>query len=295
MNYLIRRRFGLKNNVTFFHGDCLKLLSNIPSGTTQLIITSPPYNLGKAYERKCSLQEYLSFQQNVINECIRILKKGGSICWQVGHFIQRNGQVIPLDIIFHQLFQKYEDKSELILRNRIIWHFEHGLHCNKRFSGRHETILWYTKGDDYFFDLDPVRVKQKYPGKKAYKGPQKGKYSGNPKGKNPGDVWIFPNVKHNHIEKTEHPCQFPIELPERLILALSQKNDLVVDPFIGVGTTAVAAVIHQRRIAGADIVKDYLEIAEKRIRKAISGSLPIRPREKPVYIPPPGCPLTIRI
>jgi len=260
-----------------------------------LIITSPPYNVGKTYEQKHTFSEYLKFHQTVIDECVRILKKGGSICWQAGHIIKRKGHLIPLDIVFHRLFEKHEEKTELRLRNRIIWHFEHGLHCQNRFSGRHETILWYTKGDNYFFNLDPIRVPQKYPGKRAYKGPQKGEYSGNPKGKNPGDVWIFPNVKNNHIEKTEHPCQFPVELPERLILALTQKKDLIVDPFVGVGSTAVAAIIHGRRVAGADIVKEYLEIAKDRIHKAIAGNCLIRPMEKPVYVPKLGTSITARI
>jgi adenine-specific DNA-methyltransferase len=173
----------------------------------------------------------------------------------------------------------------LRLRNRIVWHFDHGLNCTKRFSGRHESILWYTVGDDYTFNLDHVRVPQKYPGKRAYKGKRRGQFSCNPLGKNPGDVWGFPNVKANHIEKTKHPCQFPIELPERLILALTNEGDLVVDPFLGVGTTAVAAVLHGRRVAGAEVREDYLQIAGQRVEDAIAGHLKRRPFGKPVYQP----------
>ena len=110
------------------------------------------------------------------------------------------------------------------MRNRIVWHFEHGLHCSRRLSGRYETIMWFTKGDDYVFELDPIRVPQKYPGKKYFKGPKAGQYSCNPLGKNPGDVWTIPNVKSNHVEKTGHPCQFPVELIERLVLALTRKE-----------------------------------------------------------------------
>ena len=94
------------------------------------------------------------------------------------------------------------------MKNRIVWHFEHGLHLKHKFSGRYETILWFVKTDKYIFDLDKVRVPQKYPGKVGYKGKNKGKYSGNIKGKNPSDVWIIPNVKSFHKEKTIHPCQF---------------------------------------------------------------------------------------
>src|SRR5207247_3887571 len=172
-----------------------------------------------------------------------------------------HGQVIPLDILLHPLFAEHEEGSGVRLRNRIVWHFEHGLHCKRRFSGRHETILWYTKGDDYLFNLDAIRIPQKYPGKRAYKGPKRGQYSGNPLGKNPGDVWIFPNVKSNHVEKTVNPCQFPVELVERFVLTVTRVGDLVVDPFMGVGTTACAAVMHGRRAAGAECVPEYLDVA----------------------------------
>jgi adenine-specific DNA-methyltransferase len=192
----------------------------------------------------------------------------------------------------HPFFAYNEKMHKLRLRNRIIWHFEHGLHCKQRFSGRHETILWYTKGDDYVFNLDDVRVAQKYPGKRAYQGKNRGEYSGNPLGKNPGDVWIIPNVKGNHIEKTGHPCQFPIELPARLILALSNQGDLVLDPFLGVGSTAVAAILFKRKAVGSDIVKEYVAIARKRIQDAYSGRLVYRDLGKPVYIPPKNSPLT---
>jgi adenine-specific DNA-methyltransferase len=171
------------------------------------------------------------------------------------------------------------------LRNRIVWHFEHGLHCSQRLSGRYEVIMWYTKSDDYFFNLDPIRVPQKYPGKKYFKGPNAGKHSCNPLGKNPGDVWIFPNVKSNHVEKTGHPCQFPIELVERLILSLTEPGDLVIDPFMGVGSTQAAAILNERRTAGAETVDKYFRIAEERIRQAEDGELRSRSRHTPVFDP----------
>ena len=186
-----------------------------------------------------------------------------------------------MDIALYPIFKSLGLK----LRNRIVWHFEHGLHCSRRMSGRHESILWFTKSDKYVFNLDPIRVPQKFPGKKAFKGPRAGQYTSHPLGKNPGDVWIIPNVKHNHVEKTIHPCQFPVELIERLILALTNEGDFLLDPFIGVGTTAVAATLHNRRAAGADIVDKYLRIAEDRVIKASERSLRIRPMNRPVYAP----------
>ncbi len=285
----IRSRFATDNDITLFCGDCLALLRAIPDKSVRLVVTSPPYNVGKKYERRLRFDQYLDQQEPVISECVRIVKPGGSLCWQVGHYVCGRAQVIPLDIALHPLFAAHKC---LRLRNRIIWHFEHGLNARRRFSGRYETILWYTKGDEYAFDLDAVRVPQKYPGKKAYRGPRQGDYSSHPRGKNPGDVWVFPNVKNNHVEKTVHPCQFPIELPERLILALTRKKDIVVDPFLGVGTTAVAAVMHRRRVAGADLVRDYLDIARQRIRQAVKGTVPYRPMGKPVYAPPANTSLT---
>ncbi len=288
---LVRSRFAPENDVTLVCGDSLKLLSKIPDKSAQLVVTSPPYNLGKTYEKKRTKEEYLHFQRTVIAEAIRITAEGGSICWQVGNFVGASQNIYPLDMLLHPIFEEYYDSDNLRLRNRVIWHFEHGLHCQLRFSGRYETILWYTKGSDYPFNLDPIRVPQKYPGKRGHKGPRQGKLTGNPLGKNPGDVWIFPNVKNNHVEKTIHQCQFPVELPERLILALTKPGDLVVDPFIGVGTTAVAAVLNGRRVAGADSEAEYIKIARNRVRQAEQGTIRYRKRNTPVYVMSANTPL----
>jgi len=271
--------------VTLHHGDTLDLLRLIPDASTQLVITSPPYNLSKEYERgpRRTTEEYIAAQVPVIEECVRILRPGGSLCWEVGNHVA-GGQILPLDIALYPTFARHGD---LALRNRVVWHFEHGLHCSRRFSGRYEVILWFTKGDDYLFDVDPLRVPQKYPGKRAWKGPKAGEYTGNPLGKNPGDVWVFPNVKANHVEKTSHPCQFPIELVERFILATTAEGDLVVDPYLGVGSTACAAVLNGRRAAGAETVAEYVRIARHRIQLAMRRELRTRPMGRPVHEPSP--------
>jgi adenine-specific DNA-methyltransferase len=272
--------FDRSADFILYPGDCRELLKEIPDGFVKLAVTSPPYNLGKPYETRMHLSEYLEQQRQVIAECVRVLDDHGSLCWQVGNYV-RNGEIVPLDMALYPIFASLG----LHMRNRIIWHFEHGLHTSKRFSGRYEVILWFTKGDDYTFNLDAVRVPQKYPQKKYFKGPRKGEYSGNPLGKNPGDMWILPNVKANHVEKTIHPCQFPVELIERLVLALTNERDWVLDPFIGVGTTAIAALMHRRRAIGAEIVSEYISIAKERIRLAEEGKLRIRPMDRPVYDP----------
>ncbi|PIU57719.1 MAG: site-specific DNA-methyltransferase [Chloroflexi bacterium CG07_land_8_20_14_0_80_51_10] len=272
--------YGREARAVLFEGDCREILAQIPDGEMQLVVTSPPYNLGKPYERRVDLDKYLVQQAEVIRECVRTLKPSGSICWQVGNYVDK-GEIVPLDTALYPIFKGLN----LHLRNRIIWYFEHGLHCSRRFSGRYETILWFTKSDEYVFNLDEVRVPQKYAQKKYSKGPKLGQYSSNPLGKNPGDIWIIPNVKHNHIEKTIHPCQFPVELIERLVLALTNEGDWALDPFIGVATTAVAAILHDRRAAGTEIVHDYLGIGRNRVRLASEGRLRIRPMGRPIYDP----------
>ena len=273
-------------------GDTLEFLQTLPDDTAKLIITSPPYNLGKQYENKTQIESYLDFQGKVINQLVRVLRHDGSICWQVGNFVE-NSEVFPLDILYYEYFKKHGLK----LRNRIIWRFNHGLHASKRLSGRYETILWFTKSDVYTFNLDSVRVPAKYPGKLHFKGPKRGLPSGNPLGKNPSDVWEFvakewdeelwdiPNVKANHPEKTSHPCQYPIELIERCLLALTNEDDWILDPYCGVGSALLAALKNNRKAAGIDKETEYISIAKQRIEDFYNGRLKIRPMGKPVYEP----------
>lgn len=260
--------------------DNLGFMRPLRNESMQLIVTSPPYNIGKSYEKRSRLDDYVQQQSQVISECVRLLHPSGSLCWQVGNHVD-HGEVFPLDLVLYPIFKSHG----LTLRNRIVWRFGHGLHCSKRFSGRHETILWFTKSDHYVFNLDAVRVPSKYPGKKHFKGPKRGQLSGNPLGKNPEDVWDIPNVKSNHVEKTIHPCQFPVELVERLVLAMTNPGDSVFDPYLGVGSTAVAAVKNNRQGYGCDIVQEYVDVAWERIHSLTSGTLRTRAMGKPVYNP----------
>ncbi|MEC9244619.1 MAG: site-specific DNA-methyltransferase [Pseudomonadota bacterium] len=247
------------------NGDCRKILPMMPADTAQMVITSPPYNIGKEYEKRTTLEKWAADQKEVIAEAARILREGGHACWQVGNHVSA-GEVIPLDSIIIPAMRE----AGLKIRNRIVWTFGHGLHCRKRLSGRHETIIWGTKGDAYTFNLDPIRVPQKYPQKRYFKGPRKGELSGNPLGKNPGDVWDIPNVKHNHPEKTEHPCQFPEDLVSRLVLALTEPRDLIIDPYAGSGTTGVVAARHGRDAVLIEREASYIAIARDRLSLPIS-------------------------
>jgi adenine-specific DNA-methyltransferase len=288
----IQDSFTKNARIVLYEGDCLDQLSKVPSSTMKLIITSPPYNLGKVYERATTLETYLESQKAILKELVRVLSSKGSLCWEVGNYVEE-GEVFPLDIFYYDIFKSLGLK----LRNRIIWHFEHGLHASKRFSGRYETLLWFTKTDAYTFNLDSVRVPSKYPGKTHFKGPNKGRPSGNPLGKNPSDIWkvvaqdwerelwCIPNVKANHPEKTIHPCQFPIELVQRCVLALTDEDDWVLDPFVGVGSSIIAALMHNRRGMGCEKETTYVKIARERIQAYYAGKLRVRPLGKPVYRP----------
>ena len=276
----IQSVFCKNYKTVIYPGNCLYLLKQIPDQSIQLIVTSPPYNIGKEYETKLTLSTYIKQQTQVIKECVRVLSKTGSLCWQVGNYVNKSS-IIPLDTALNPVFTSFNLK----MRNRIIWHFEHGLHCTKRFSGRYETIVWFTKSDDYIFNLNPVRVPQKYPSKKYFKGPKAGQYSCNPLGKNPGDLWVIPNVKNNHVEKTDHPCQFPVELIDRFVLSMTNKQDWVLDPFLGSGTSIISALKHGRKGIGAETNKQYVQITCDRIEQLKNGSLKIRPMNTPVYDP----------
>lgn len=289
---MINETYSEEAQIVLYPGRVEDFLESIPDQLVSLIITSPPYNLGKNYEDPVSIEKYLESQRSIIIQLYEKLRDDGSLCWQVGNYV-KNGEVYPLDIYFYSIFKELG----MHLRNRIIWRFGHGLHASNRFSGRYETILWFTKSDNYIFNLDPVRIPAKYPGKLYSKGPKKGEPSGNPKGKNPSDVWNvivqdwqegfweIPNVKANHREKTNHPCQFPVELVERCVLALTNENDIVFDPYAGVGSSLIGALKNNRRAIGSEKEPEYVQLALERIQDYYNGSLKLRPLGKPLHVP----------
>jgi adenine-specific DNA-methyltransferase len=291
LNKAIARSYDPKAPVVMLQGDNLKHLKSLPDSSIDLVVTSPPYNIGKDYEKVIPLDKYVDQQRAVIAECVRVLKSTGSICWQVG-FTKSGKEIVPLDILLYPVFKEFN----LRLKNRIIWTFGHGMHAQKRFSGRHETILWFVKNlDEAQFNLESVRVPQKYPGKRHYRGPKKGEYSGHPDGKNPGDVWEIPNVKAHHVEKTEHQCQFPIGLVQRLIRSLSPEGGTVLDPYSGVASTASAAILEGRKSVSIELFPKYFKIGMARASEALGGNLKFRPLERPIQEPSPNNPATKRV
>jgi adenine-specific DNA-methyltransferase len=280
----IYKYYGSDRQLVLFEDDCRSLLKTLPDASVDLVVSSPPYCMNKEYDTADTPEAFRTTHAEIFPEINRVLKPGGSLCWQVGSHVRSN-TVVPLDYLVYELLR---DIPDLKLRNRIIWAFGHGLHLTRRFSGRHEVVLWYSKGDNYLFNLDPVRVAQKYPGKRRYKGPRKGEYSGNPLGKNPSDVWEIPNVNAGHVEKTDHPCQFPVALVKRLIDALTPAGGVVFDPFAGSATSGVAAILSGRRFIGAEIYKPYIQVAKQRLVEALDGSLRYRPEDLPVRLPQAG-------
>lgn len=272
---------------TFTVGDCELLLEKLQKESVDCVISSPPYGIGKSYEKASKIGDYAKWAERIVKKISAVVKPGGCVLWQVGNHVD-DGIVMPLDVVYIPIFAS----NGFVLRNRIVWHFGSGLHATKRLSGRYETCLWFTKGTAktaYTFNLDPIREPSKYPTKKAYKGPNKGSLSGNHLGKNPSDVWDiilteldrgewnFPNVKQNHVEKiASHPCQFPIELAERCVLAFSNVGDVILDPFCGVGSTACASAFHDRTFIGFETNSGYVEIARSRVSNAIDGTLKFR-------------------
>ena len=241
-------------------GDCLQQLKVIPNNSIQLVFSSPPYNVGKVYEKKVALTKYLEGQRRVILELCKKVSCGGSICWQVGNFVS-DSAISPLDMLVHPFFEE----GGMTLQRRFAWTFGHGLHCSKRFSGRYETISWYSKGDTQAPRFISPFHKAEW---------------------NRG-IMEIPNVKSNHVEKTEHPCQFPVEMVERFVLALTNTGDLVLDPYSGVGSTVVAALKHDRRGIGVEIDENYVDISEHRVASFFDGSLTVRELGSSVYVPTP--------
>lgn len=238
-------------------GDVLDVLPNIQSQSIDLICTDPPYNLGKNYGKTVDLKawhEYEEFTSLWLKECKRVLKPHGSIYVFMGvRFISK-------------LFLMLEDIG-FLFNGWITWHYTQGMGRTKGFSPRHEDILYFTKSKSFTFNIDDVRVPQKYYRERN-----------NMAGANPGDVWSFSHVHYCAAERKPHPTQKPEGAIERIIRASSNERDVVLDPFMGSGTTARVARVLNRHFIGIEINPEYIELANARINKQFLGFDSVDPR-----------------
>lgn len=242
-----------------YHDDCNKILEDIDEGSIDMIFSSPPYNIGKSYEKKSTIDDYILFMTEIIKKLYKVLKETGNICWQTGNHVN-NGVIQPLDLLFHDIFIK----AGFYFQKRIIWTFGHGLHCQNRFSGRYESICWYSKTKTHIINnLNNNVIINMW---------EKG-------------IVEIPNVKSNHVEKTNHPCQFPVELVDRFILSLTEENHIVLDPFCGSGSTLISALMNRRKCIGIELYKEYIEIINDRINNFYNKTLRVRDMGKDIYDP----------
>lgn len=248
------------HNCLLYCGDCLALMKRLDQAYFDLVITSPPYNIGKAYETPLPLTDYLDWCATWIKEVHRISQAEGAFWLNLGYLaLENRAKAIPIPYLLW-------DKIPFFLIQEIVWPYSAGVAGKKFFSPRNEKFLWYVKDEHHYtFNLDDVRDPDvKYPNQK-----KNGKIKVNPLGKNPSDVWVFPKVtsgaNRSSKERTAHPAQFPEEVIERIVRAASNPHDLILDPFMGSGTTAIAALKAGRAVVGFEILPEYCEIAAERI------------------------------
>lgn len=246
--------------VAIFHGDCLDLMRKLPAEVVDLTVTSPPYNIGKEYESVLPLPQYLGWCEAWIAEIYRLTKSDGVFWLNLGYLeVTDKGRAVPIPYLLW-------DRIPFYLIQEVVWNYGAGVACRSMFSPRNEKFLWYVKNAmSYCFNLDDVRDPDvKYPNQK-----KNGKLKCNPLGKNPTDVWQFPKVTsgkdRSSNERTPHPAQFPVSVIDRIIKCSSNEGDVILDPFMGSGTTAETALRNDRKVIGFEIDPIYVEMSRRRI------------------------------
>jgi adenine-specific DNA-methyltransferase len=242
-------------------GDTLSLQTGIPSEMFNAIITSPPYNIGKEYESVQPLNDYIDWSAEWITAASKLLTDNGTLLLNLGYVsVENEGRAIPIPYLLW-------DKVPLYLNQEIVWNYSAGVACKNYLSPRNEKVLWYVKDSkNYTFNLDAIRDKNvKYPNSK-----KNGKLRVNTLGKNPSDVWEIAKVttgyNRSSNERTPHPCQFPTDLIDRMVLGFTNEQDIVFDPFVGSGTTFESCMKNNRFCVGFEIKPEYCEIAKKRMQ-----------------------------
>ena len=242
----------MDQRMTVICGDAVDELKKIPDESINLIVTDPPYNLNKNYgnnQDNLNSEDYLNFSRQWLFESKRVLKNDGSIYVFMG--------VRYISFIYMIL----EQELKMSFNSWITWHYTQGIGKTRGFSPRHDDILFFTKQPKNFtFNLDAVRVPQKY-----YRSVN------NMLGTNPGDVWQFSHVHYCNKNRKSHPTQKPEAIFVRMILASSNENDVVLDPFVGSGTSLRVCQQTNRRGIGIDINPDYVAMTEERLAENFHG------------------------
>ncbi|OGY50992.1 MAG: modification methylase [Candidatus Buchananbacteria bacterium RIFCSPLOWO2_01_FULL_56_15] len=268
-NTLGRPYFEIEDCLLYI-GDCLNLMKKINSSFVDLTVTSPPYNIGKEYEEPMPLKNYLDWCKDWILEIHRVTKGQGAFWLNIGYLeIPEKGKAVPIPYLLW-------DKTPFYFIQEVIWNYGAGVAGRKFFSPRNEKLLWYVKNqENYVFNLDDIRDKNvKYPNQK-----KNGKLKCNPLGKNPTDVWQIPKVtsgaNRSSKERMPHPAQFPIALIDRIVKVSSNPDGIVLDPFLGSGTSAIVALSNNRKFVGFEINEKYCDLAVERIKQYKSSPQPI--------------------
>jgi adenine-specific DNA-methyltransferase len=250
------------DDVMIYKGDSLSLMERIPDRSIKLTVTSPPYNIGKEYETVRPLDEYIEWTKKWISSVYRISSQDAAFWLNLGYIsIPDKAKAIPIPYLIW-------DKVPFFLIQEIVWNYGAGVAGRLFFSPRNEKFLWYVKDqNNYTFNLDDIRDPDvKYPNQK-----KNGKLKCNVNGKNPSDVWQIPKVtsgaNRSSKERTPHPAQFPLALVERIILASSNRGDIVFDPFLGSASIAEAAIRSGRKALGIEINDSYIDVAIERIKR----------------------------
>jgi adenine-specific DNA-methyltransferase len=249
----------IKNHKIYI-GDCNEVMKTIQTKSIQTIVTSPPYNLKKnygAYKDDIDFNAWKNLIDQTFKNAKKILKDNGSFFLNVSPIpSKKTKEIIPLDAICYNIAKL----NGFYLRNSIIWHFNNMQNCKNRLSGRWESILWFVKDiDNYIFNLDDIKIPY------ITKNDKRLDPSG---GRNPTDVWYFDRVNNmtkKKLKLSEVPTMFPTEMIERIITMSTNEQDIVLDPFMGSGTTILASDNLSRKGIGIDIDKKYIQIVKQRI------------------------------
>ncbi|MBU1067149.1 hypothetical protein KKE60_05150 [Patescibacteria group bacterium] len=245
------------------HQDCMVGMKMIDSNCVDLIFADPPYNIGVMCGTQSDiLPDYADWCLDWMNECCRLLRDGGSL-W-----------IATSQNWLGMFLQKLDSIDELVRRSIVIWHRETPNYGAKRkLSVMYEPLIYLTKGDDYTFNLADVMVPSKQAGRKTDKW-MKTNSAEIGSTKNPTDVWEIASAFHSKVEYTGFRGQKPTALLDRIILLSSNEDDVVLDPFMGSGTTAISCIKHQRNYVGFEYEQEHFTICQDRIAEYNANALP---------------------